>query len=99
VAASGELTAQLPVFSAVLPFLLLIMAAVRLPLADPSPIFGLALLLVVLLLGVAKLLSVDLLPAAGLVCVTAVECAWHFSRFDPANAAVPLVWYLVFFAV
>ncbi len=98
-AASGELTAQLPVFSAVLPFLLLIMAAVRLPLADPSPIFGLALLLVVLLLGVAKLLSVDLLPAVGLVCVTAVECAWHFSRFDPANASVPLVWYLVFFAV
>jgi hypothetical protein len=99
VAASGELTAQLPVFSAVLPFLLLIMAAVRLPLADPSPIFGLALLLVVLLLGVAKLMSVDLLPAVGLVCVTAVECAWHFSRFDPANATVPLVWYLVFFAV
>jgi hypothetical protein len=97
--ASGDLTAQLPVLSAVLPFLLLIMATVRLPLADPSPIFGLALLLVALLLGVAKLLSVDLLPAVGLVCVTAVECAWHFSRFDPANATVPLVWYLVFFAV
>jgi hypothetical protein len=97
--ASADLTAQLPVFSAVLPFLLLIMASVRLPLADPSPIFGVALLLVVLLLGVAKLLSVDLLPAVGLVCVSAVEGAWHFSRFDPANAGAPLVWYLVFLAV
>ncbi|MGD0812811.1 MAG: DUF2339 domain-containing protein [Verrucomicrobiota bacterium] len=97
--AGGDLTAQLPVLSAVLPFLLLIMAAVRLPLADPSPIFGLALLLAVLLLGVAKLLSIDLLPAVGLVCVTAVECAWHFSRFDPANAGAPLVWYLALFAV
>jgi hypothetical protein len=95
----GEIAAQLPVLSAALPFLLLIMATARLPLANPSPIFGLGVLLVILLLGVAKLLSIDLLPAVGLVCVTAVECTWHFSRFDPAPAGVPLAWYLVFFAI
>ena len=53
---------------------------------NPSPVFGLALLLVVLLLGVTKLFSFDWMPAVGLVCVTALECAWHFNRFDPANS-------------
>ena len=47
----GNIAAQLPILSAVLPFLLLIMATLRLPLANPSPVFGLALLLVVLMLG------------------------------------------------
>ena len=93
----------LPAFSIVLPFLLLIMATLRLPLINPSPVFGLALLLVVLLLGVTKLFSLDWLPAIGLACVTALECAWHFNRFDPANPDQPLnlvlAWYLIFFAV
>ncbi len=70
---------------------------------NPSPVFGLALLLVVLLLGVTKLFSLDWMPAVGLACVTALECAWHFSHFDPANPSQPLnlvlAWYLIFFAV
>ncbi|MEK7708078.1 MAG: hypothetical protein AAB380_08800, partial [Verrucomicrobiota bacterium] len=95
----ANLAAQLPAFSATLPFLLLIMATLRLPLANPSPVFGLALLLVVMLLGVTKLFSYDWMPAIGLACVTTLECAWHFNRFDSANATLPLTWYLVFFAV
>ena len=47
----GNIAAQLPILSAVLPFLLLIMVTLRLPLTNPSPVFGLALLLVVLMLG------------------------------------------------
>jgi len=98
-----NLAALLPACSATLPFLLLIMATLRLPLANPSPVFGLALLLTVLLLGVAKLFSQDWLPLIGLVCVAALESAWHVSRFDPANAGVQpeqvLAWYLIFFAV
>ncbi|MGO9476543.1 MAG: DUF2339 domain-containing protein [Limisphaerales bacterium] len=98
-----NVAALLPAFSAVLPFLLLIMATLRLPLANPSPVFGLALLLVVLLLGVAKIFLQDWLPAVGLACVTALECAWHFNRFDAANPAIspnlPLAWYLIFYAV
>jgi uncharacterized membrane protein len=98
-----SLAALLPACSAILPFLLLIMATLRLPLANPSPVFGLALLLVVLLLGVTKMFSQDWLPAIGLACVAALECAWHFNRFDPANPNVspnlPLTWYLIFFAV
>ncbi|MGA2280433.1 MAG: DUF2339 domain-containing protein [Verrucomicrobiota bacterium] len=100
---SENLAALLPACSAVLPFLLLIMATLRLPLANPSPVFGLALLLIVLLLGVAKMFSQDWLPAIGLACVAALECAWHFNRFDAASLSVspnlPLTWYLVFFAV
>lgn len=94
-----NLAALLPAFSAALPFLLLIMATLRLPLTNPAPVFGLALLLVVLLLGLAKMFSFDWLPAVALVCVTALECAWHFNRFDPASATQPLMWYLIFFAV
>ncbi|HTA95148.1 MAG TPA: DUF2339 domain-containing protein, partial [Verrucomicrobiae bacterium] len=101
--APEDLAAILPACSVVLPFLLLIMATLRLPLTNPSPVFGLALLLVVLLLGVTKLFSLDWMPAVGLACVSALECAWHFSRFDPTNPKLPLdlilIWYLIFFAV
>ncbi|HTY87315.1 MAG TPA: DUF2339 domain-containing protein [Candidatus Acidoferrum sp.] len=100
---SENLAALLPAFSAALPFLLLIMATLRLPLANPSPVFGLALLLGVLLLGVTKIFSQDWLPAIGLACVAALECAWHFSRFDAASpnlsAMLPLAWYLIFYAL
>jgi hypothetical protein len=102
-AAPSEVAALLPACSLVLPFLLLIMAALRLPLLNPSPVFGLALLLVVLLLGVTRLFALDWLPAIGLVCVAALESAWHFNHFDPANTGQPLTlipgWYLLFFAV
>ena len=102
-AVEENLAAILPTSSVVLPFLLLIITTLRLPLVNPSPIFGLALLLVVLLLVVTRLFLLDWLPAIGLACVAALECAWHFDRFDPANPHQPpylaLTWYAVFFAV
>ena len=94
-----NLAVLLPGCSAVLPFLLLIMATLRLPLANPSPVFGLALLLVVLLLGLSKIFSFDSLPAIGLASVAALECAWHFNHFDTATASTPLIWYLIFYAI
>jgi Predicted membrane protein (DUF2339) len=101
-AAPEDLAAILPACSVVLPFLLLIMATMRLPLYNPSPVFGLALLLVVLLLGITKLFSLDWMPAIGLISVTALECTWHFNRLNPANPVEPLnlvlIWYLVFLA-
>ena len=101
--APEALAALLPASSVVLPFLLLIMATLRLPLTNPSPVFGLALLLVVLLLGLAKMFSYDWMPLVGLVSTFAVECAWHFNHFDltKPNLIPPptlLGWYLVFFA-
>jgi uncharacterized membrane protein len=101
--APADVAAILPASSVVLPFLLLIMATLRLPLANPSPVFGLALVLVVLLLGVTKLFSLDWLPPIGLACVALLEYAWHFNRFNPGNASQPLNvvlgWYVLFFAV
>jgi uncharacterized membrane protein len=99
VLAPGTLSALLPLFSATLPFLLLIMAVQRLSIANPSPVFGLALLLTVLLLGLAILLSVEWLPAVGLACLVALEASWHFKHFEATNATIPLIWYLGFFAV
>src|SRR5437762_5233986 len=95
----GNLSVQLPALSAALPFLLLIMVTLRLPLVNPSAVFGLALLLVILLLGMSAILLLDVLPAVGLACVLALEHAWHFQHFDPARATVPLIWYLGFYAV
>ena len=101
--ANETLAGLLPASSAVLPFLLLIMATLRLPLANPSPVFALALLLVVLLLGLTKIFSFDWMPLAGLISAVALECAWHFRHFDLANPnlispPLLLVWYLIFFA-
>src|SRR6266581_4060103 len=74
----GNLSVQFPALSAALPFLLLIMVTLRLPLANPSPVFGLALLLIILLLGMSELFSFGVLPAVALVSVLALEHAWHF---------------------
>src|SRR6266567_2922613 len=95
----ANVSVQLPALSATLPFFLLIMVTLRLPLGNPSAVFGLALLLIVLLLGMTEVFSLDVLPAVGLVSVLALEHAWHFQHFDPARATLPLIWYLVFYAV
>jgi uncharacterized membrane protein len=95
----AKFATQLPALSATLPFVLLIMVTLRLPLANPSPVFGLALLLVILLLGISAICALDLLPAVALVFVLALEHAWHFEHFDPAHAALPLIWYLGFYGL
>src|SRR6476469_9628267 len=95
----ANLSVQLPALSATLPFLLLIMVTLQLPLTNPSPVFVLALLLVILLLGMSEIFSLDLLPAVALVSVLGLEHAWHFEHFDPTHATLPLIWYLGFYAL
>jgi hypothetical protein len=95
----ANLSVQLPALSATLPFLLLIMVTLQLPLANPSPVFGLALVLVILLLGMSEIFSLDLLPVVALISVLALEHAWHFEHFDPTRATLPLIWYLGFYAL
>ncbi len=95
----GNFSTQLPTLSATLPFLLLIMVTLRLPLANPSSVFGLALVLAILLFSMTRFFSLDLLPAVALVSVLTLEHAWHFEHFDPAHATLPLVWYLGFYAL
>lgn len=95
----GNLRVQIPALSAIMPFLLLLMVTLRLPLTNPSPVFGLALLLVVLLLGLAKIMAIEELPAIGLGCVIALEQTWQQGHFNPQSAALPLAWHLIFYAI
>jgi hypothetical protein len=95
----ANLAVQLPALSAILPFLLLILVIVRLPLHDPSSVFGLALLLIVLLLGLAKILSLDALPLVGLISVLALEHTWLASPFHSERPLLSLTWYLTYYGV
>jgi len=96
--AADLLSVMLPACSAALPFMLLIMATLRLPLSNPSPVFGLALLLVILLLGLARIFIQEWMPAVALASVSSLEFVWHFNRFNADAPSLPLVWYLLFFA-
>ncbi len=90
---------QLPALSATLPFLLLIMVTLRLPLANPSPVFGLALLFGILLLGMTKIMDLELLAAVALGSTVALEYAWHGAHFDTRHALLPIAWYIGFAAI
>ncbi|MCX6852539.1 MAG: DUF2339 domain-containing protein [Verrucomicrobia bacterium] len=91
--------AMLPVSSAVLPFALLVLATLHLHVIDPSPVFGLALLLTVFLLGLAHISGITVLVPTALGCVLALEWAWHQQSFNAEHAATPLLWYLGFYAL
>lgn len=95
----GDPRAQIPAFSALLPFVLLILMALRLPLANPSPLFGLALLLTILTLGLARLFTLAWLPACALVGVAGLEYAWSHHNFTTEIAGLSVAWYLLFHAV
>lgn len=95
----GDVRAQIPSLSVLLPFALLVMVVTRLPLSDPSPAFGLALLLIVLALGLSRALKLEWLPAAALAGVLALEHAWHQHLFQTDHGLIALGWYLLFYAV
>ena len=83
--ATRALARLLPSASASLPFALLVLATLRLPLANPTPVFGLALGLALLMLGLAKVGREHSLCTAALACLTVLEATWHSSRFNDAE--------------
>ena len=89
----------LPVMSGVLPFALLIMAVLQLPVADPSPVFGVALLMAALLAGLALLDQQGPLVVAALLATLAVEAVWHTRHFSAEAPVVALAWYLGFYGL
>jgi uncharacterized membrane protein len=95
----GDARTQLPAFSSLLPFLLLIMICGRLNIPDPSAVFGLGLLLVALTLGLARMLAVEWLSGCALAGMAGLEYVWHLRHFNPADAGLPLVWYVSFYAI
>lgn len=90
---------QICALAAMLPFLLLTMVVLRLPLANPASVFGLAALLVVLMLGLARKFGLELLTLVGLVAVLVLEYTWHFERFTSTQVWHALPWYLGFSAL
>ncbi|MFM8471370.1 MAG: DUF2339 domain-containing protein [Limisphaerales bacterium] len=97
-----RLAVQLVSMSAVLPFLLLTMVVLRLPLTNPSPVFGLAVLLIALLLGVVRRFGTDLLAPVALGCTLLLEFVWHTRHFAGTGDApdwLPLAWYVGFSGV
>jgi uncharacterized membrane protein len=95
----GSARGQIPAFSSVLPFLLMIMVCARLAVPDPSAVFGLGLLLVVLTLGLARVLVAEWLPACALAGMAALEYVWHTRHFSSGAPGVPLVWYAGFYVI
>lgn len=95
----GSTRTQIPAFASLLPFLLLIMVCARLTVPDPSAVFGLGLLLVILTLGLARVVVIEWLPACALAGIAALEYAWHARHFNPADAGLPLVWHVSFYAI
>jgi uncharacterized membrane protein len=95
----ANLAVQIPSLSAALPFLLLIMVIVRLPLHDPGSVFGLGMLFAVLLLGVATFFSIEALPVVGLISSLALEHAWLLSPYCQQQPLVALRWYGAFYGL
>lgn len=96
---SSELTpeALLPIASGVLPFVLLIIASQRLALQNPSPLFGLGLLLAVFLLALSRRArtrsaGAAALSAVALLCMASLQHAWAAPFFRAAQPWVPLLW-------
>lgn len=88
---------QIPVLAVVMPFVLMISAIIHLRLENPTPVFGLALLLAGVLLAAAVMLRMGVLAMVALLCVGGVEYTWHFTRFNPAWPLIPLGWNVLFY--
>jgi hypothetical protein len=89
-------TQILPAASAVLPFVLLILATLRLPIANPAPVFGFALALTVFLLILARIATQPLLVGVAAGCVLVLERVWHAAHYRTDHPMLALPWYVGF---
>jgi len=94
-----DLLPHMPALSAMLPFALLTMLVMRLELAAPHAVFGLAFLLSILLLGLSALLAAGLLPLFTLAAVGVLQAAWLGNGISEANALGSLLWVLAFYVL
>lgn len=86
----------LPSLSAALPFSLLVMAVLSIPLPNPTPVFAVALLMAGVLLLLSLRAHQAVLGAGAAAGVLLLETAWHLQSFDRLQPAIPLGWYLLF---
>lgn len=93
----NNLAEWLPISSATLPFLLLIMASLHIPMPNPAPVFGAALVLTLFMLGLTRFSGIGSLPPVAMLCSLGLQISWHVHRFDINSPWQPLFWYLGFY--
>jgi uncharacterized membrane protein len=93
----NSLAEWLPISSATLPFLLLIMASLHIPMPNPAPVFGAALVLTLFMLGLTRVSGIGSLPPVAMLCSLGLQISWHVHRFDISSPWQPLFWYLGFY--
>lgn len=96
---ASPLLEHLPVLSALLPFTLLILVILRIPLLAPHAVFGLGLLLSILFVGLCAWLEKGQLALVSLLACVALQWSWQASGLSELNAASTLFWALGFYAV
>lgn len=94
-----NISIQVPVMAAAMPFFLLIVAVLHLHVLNPSSVFDLGLLLAILLLALSLAPAIRFLSLVALLCMFALQFAWHQKSFNPEFAVVPLFWYLICYFV
>jgi uncharacterized membrane protein len=92
---SDSLFFQIPALSSVLPFLLLILASIKIDIANPASIFGLGLLLTAISVGLARFLKAPVLLPVAMGCLFLLEVIVHIDHFNPENATMFLGFYIL----
>jgi hypothetical protein len=89
----------LPSISASLPFLMLWLAMTRIPVANPTPVFAVALLMSLVLIALAIKGKQELCFPIALSGSLLVQGVWYSLNFDAAEPIVPLAWHVAFHGV
>lgn len=86
---------QIPVFSTVLPFMLLILATIRISISNPIPIFGLGLFLTAMAVWLTRYLKAAILIPITMGSLFLLELVVHLSHFNHDHANIFLGFYIV----
>ena len=95
----GNIFMQIPVSSTVLPFMLLILASIRIAVDNPASIFGLGLLLTVIAIWLTRYLKAVILIPITMGSLFLLELIVHLSHFNAGYAVVFLGFYMIFMAI
>ncbi len=89
---------RLPALAAAFPYLLLILAAIKLPLVDPTPLYGVAMLLAVLITGLSYFSRDQWLAPAFFLCTLLLQYTWYAAHFSVGSPSAGLLWSVVWYA-
>jgi len=94
-----EDAAEFPGYVAFMPFVLLMMVCIRLPLPNPMDVFLFALLLDILLLALARFRKMEGVVPVALISTAMLEWVWLGRNSPLAQPLTALSWALVFYVL